>query len=303
VAAIGHDVDYPEVKRLLEPLRIVAHHGRAGLGPALDVLAGRRTHWHFANWVRAEQELQTRSAFYFVARQGSLLEYATGTPDPFYDVTSERFRRLFDYLAQEGFEIGLHASYAAYKSRERMAAEKQKLEQASGQKIVGGRHHYWHLDPQNVEATLLMHEQIGLNYDTSLIHNNYLGWRRGMSGPFFPFHQAQRRELETLQIPTAWMDDQLFGLNAYNPGNRMETLHAIVDRTAEQGGCLLIDVHDYVFDDVLFPDWAGTYLRLWKELLDRGDFWFATPAEIAEHWTKRYNRLVQNSIGLNQGIT
>lgn len=301
-AAVGHDVDYPQVKRLIEPLRILVRRKQRGLSPALEVLAGRRHHWQFPAWVELEKQLQTRSAFYFVPRQGSLLEYATGTPDPFYDVASKPFRELFRYLRGEGFEVGLHASYLAYQSREKFAAEKQRLEEATNRPVVGNRHHYWHLNPDNVEETLLIHEQIGLKYDASLIHENYLGWRRGLSQPFFPFYQAQRRELKTLQLSTAWMDDHLFGHREDNSGDRFELLKALADRAAEQRGCLLIDIHEYVFDDKLFPGWRQCYRQLWEYLLDRGDFWFATPAQIAAHWTARYADLVQASQGLNEGM-
>lgn len=301
-AGVGHDVDYPQVKRWLEPLRIVMRQGWQGVTPALDVLAGRRHHWQFPAWVKEEKRLQTRSAFYFVARRGSLLGYATGTPDPFYDIRSPAFRDLFRYLRDEGFEIGLHASYHACRSQDRFAAEKNLLEEASGQLVVGNRHHYWHLNPDDVEETLLMHERIGFKYDTSLTHDRYLGWRRGLSYPFFPFHQSKRRELATLQIPTGWMDDQLFGRRADNPGDPVKLLQVLADRTAEQGGALLIDVHDYVFDDVLFPGWRQTFQELWEYLLARGDYWFATPAQIAEHWTSRYAALVRASHGLEEGI-
>jgi hypothetical protein len=297
-AGVSHDVDYPEVKRWLEPLRIVARHGAAGLGPAWDVFVGRRTHWQFRAWVELEKSLKTRSAFYFVARQGSLFEYATGTPDPFYDITSERFRKLFRALRVEGFEVGLQASYIAYQSREQFSTEKQLLEQVTGQPVLGNRHHYWHMNPDDIEETLLMHEQIGLQYDASLVHDHYVGWRRGLSHPFFPFHQGERRELGTLQLPSAWMDDQLFGQRACNPGDRQEILRTLADRAADQGGCFVVDLHDYVFDDALFPGWVQTYRRLWEYLLDRGDFWFATPGEIAEHWIARYRALLQASCGL-----
>jgi hypothetical protein len=302
-ASISHDVDYPEVKRWLEPIRVVARQGITGLGPAMDVLAGRRDHWHFREWVDLDTSLQTRPAFYFVARQGSLREYATGTPDPFYDITSERFRQLFGRLKQSGCEIGLQASYLAYKSREKFAAEKERLEEASGQPVIGNRHHYWHLNPDDVEETLLLHEQVGLKYDASLLHNHYVGWRRGLSQPFFPFHQVERRELKTLQLPGAWMDDQLFSLHEHNPGNGLEILRTLADRAVEQEGYLLVDLHDYVFDDTLFPGWTQTYHRLWDNLRARGTFWFATPAEVAEHWSARYTTLLQESEGLREGLS
>jgi hypothetical protein len=301
-AGAGHDVDYPEVIRWLEPLRILARRGPQGIGPALDVLAGKRNHWAFPMWVNMEKGIETRSAFYFVARRGSLLRYARGTPDPFYDITSPLFGDLFRFLSSEGFEVGLHASYLAYQSQEQFATEKQRLEEACGQPVVGNRHHYWHLNPDDVEDTLLMHQQVGLAYDSSLLHDRYLGWRRGLAQPFFPFHQAERRELRTLQIPIAWMDDHLFGQRVHNAGDRWELLRGLADRASEQGGCLVVDVHNYVWDDALFPGWAGTYRRLWLYLLDRGDVWFGTPGEIANHWVARYETIVQASRGLREGM-
>jgi hypothetical protein len=300
-AGAGHDVDYPEVVQWLEPLRILMRQGGKGVGLALEVGVGRRTHWHFANWVALEKSLQTRSAFYFAARRGSLLEYASGPPDPFYDITSKRFRQLFHELREEGWEIGLHASYLAYQSLDKFAGEKRRLEEASGQPVAGNRHHYWHLNPRDPEETLWVHEQIGLQYDSSLTHNRYLGWRRGLSQPYFPFYQRERRELKTLQIPAAWMDSQLFTERALNPGEPLALLRGLADQAAAQAGCLMIDIHDYVFDDALYPGWAAAYRRLWEYLLSRGDFWFATPARISEHWQARYESLVQASRGLDAG--
>lgn len=300
-ASASHDVDYPEVIRWLEPARILARQGMQGIGNALAVITGQRHHWHFGSWMQLEQRLGTRSAFYFVARRGSLPEYAAGTPDSFYDIRRPRFRKLFGELAQAGFEIGLHGSYQAYTSRERFAAEKQRLEEACGQPVTGHRHHYWHLDPHNPEDTLLMHEQLGFRYDASLTNDHYLGWRRGSCWPFFPFHQDLRRELQTLQLPTGWMDDQLFGQRANNPGDRQELLRALVDQAAAQGGMILIDIHDYVYDDALFPGWARTYREMWEYIVERGDYWIDTPARIAEHWSARYATLVRASSGLGAG--
>lgn len=297
-AACGHDVDYPEIIRWLEPLRILARQGAAGLGTAAAVAGGRHTHWHFRSWMELERRVGARSAFYFVARKGSLREYATGLPDTFYDIGAPRFRALFRELAAEGWEIGLHASYLAHSDAAKFAGERAALAVASGQPIAGNRHHYWHLDPRSPEDTLLLHEQVGFAYDASLTHNRYLGWRRGSSWPFYPWHQGQRRALRTLQLPTAWMDDHLFGQRADNPGDRRALLRGLADTVAAQGGLLLVDVHDYVFDDALFPGWAATYRELWEDLFARGDVWFATPGEIAAHWSRRHARIEGASVGL-----
>lgn len=299
-ACIGHDVDYPEIIRWLEPFRVVLRQGVKGIGMALPILSGERHHWHFKSWVELEKAFDVRSAFYFVARKGSLLQYATGTPDPFYDVQTPRFRELFHFLTQEGYEIGLHASYLAFQDHEKLALEKQRLSSASRQQILGNRHHYWHLSPDDPESTLLMHEQVGLKYDTSLIHEKYLGWRRGISWPFFPFHQEKRRQLKVLQIPTAWMDDQLFGYKGNQAGAPRLLLKKLIDKTLEHGGCFVADVHDYVYDPKLFPNWAAIYRFVLETLRNNTDFWVATPGEVAEHWITRYQAIIERSEGLTE---
>jgi hypothetical protein len=248
-----------------------------------------------------EKSLGIKSAFYFCTRQGSLLRYALGVPDPFYDVRSSHFRNLFRDLTEDGIEIGLHSSYLAFRDQEIFFAERRLLQQCSGQEISGNRHHYWHLNPQDVESTLLLHEKVGFKYDLSLGHDRYIGWRRGSSWPFFPFQQAEKREIKTLQISTNWMDDQLFKYLRYNPGDRLATLQTLIDRTAKQGGCFVADIHNYVFDDAMYPNWRKTYFWVLKQITARREFWIATPEEVANHWITRYSSILAASIGLTAG--
>lgn len=298
-AAPSHDVDYPEVVRWLEPLRILKRQGPTGLHAAADVILGRRSHWCFDAWKAAEQHLGIRSAFFFLARKGSLLQYALGTPDGFYDVRTPRFRTVLQTLVSGGWEIGLHSSYRAFESVERVVEEKRRLEEASGLVIQGHRHHYFHLDPDEPDETLLMHERVGFAYDTSLTHDRYPGWRRGLCWPFYPFHRRLRREIRTLQLPLAWMDSQLLAGRHVDRPSAQETLTDLVDRVASESGLFLNDMHDYVFDDALYPGWAHAYLDLMKHLVSRGDFWVATPGAIADHWIGRHARICTGSAGLD----
>lgn len=297
-AASSHDVDYPEVVRWLEPFRILKRRGPMGLRAAAAVLAGRRTHWHFDAWRTVEGELGIRSAFFFLGRKGSLLQHAAGTPDGFYDVRTPRFRAVLRALAAGGWEIGLHGSYRAFESADRFVEEKRRLEEASGVVVRGHRHHYFHMSPDQPDDTLLMHERAGFVYDTSLTHDRYAGWRRGLCSPFYPFHRRLRREIRTLQLPTTWMDSQLLADRTHSRLAARRTLDGLVNRVATESGMFLSDVHDYVFDDVLYPGWALTYLGLERSLLSRGDFWLATPGEIAEHWIGRHARIRGESEGL-----
>jgi peptidoglycan/xylan/chitin deacetylase (PgdA/CDA1 family) len=295
---LSHDVDYPEAVRWLEPARILRRLGHKGLLPSAQLAAGKRTHWHFQSWIDLERKYGMASAFYFVARQGSLIEYIGGTPDTFYDIEAGHFRALFRQLDDQGWEIGLHPSYHAYRSRDTLAAEKRTLERAAGLSIAGGRHHYWRLDPADPDETLAIHQSIGMQYDASLAFDRYTGWRRGLCTPYHPYDAKRRRQLEITEIPTGWMDDQLFRRRHANPGDRPTILATLVDTVVRHEGCLMVDIHEYVFDDALFPEWRATYESLLMHVASRSDIWCALPRDIAQHWRARTLRLQQLSHGL-----
>jgi FemAB-related protein (PEP-CTERM system-associated) len=205
--AFTHDVDYPEIIRSIECARLLASRGFGALPSIAGVLRGSNHFWKFADWVEFERALGTRPTFYFLARKGSLAQYAMGTPDGFYDIRKKNFTALFRELRAQGCEIGLHASFHAHRSAEQLRREKEALEQAADVKVEGNRHHYWHLDPAAPHETLHRQEQAGLLYDSSLAFEFYPGFRRGICHPFRPYHLQQRRELNLIELPPAWMDD------------------------------------------------------------------------------------------------
>lgn len=298
---VSHDVDYPQVVKWIEPLRIIQRQGTGGINAAILTFWGKLHHWHFDSWMKLEKSFNTKSAFFFSARKGSLTEFITSTPDPFYEIETSEFRDLFKAIDEEGFEIGLHASYHAYNSPQKFNYEKEKLERICGHRIAGNRHHYWHMNPVNIEQTLRYHEEAGLIYDTSIAHERYPGWRRGISWPYFPFIQDHRREISTLQIPTAFMDIQLTRYKVHNPGDSMTILKRIVDKTIEHGGCLMIDAHVCYFDKRLFPGHQQLYVELWKYITEKSVFWTGTPQAVAKHWKDRYERILGMSDGLMAG--
>jgi hypothetical protein len=297
-----HDVDCPEAGLLLGPMVLIKRRGLRSLKLLPEFITGRRSFWHFASWLKAEKEFNLHSAFYFCAKKGSFIKYARGVPDPFYDIRTEKFIRLLKLLVGQGVEIGLHASYLAGTGKEIMLSEKQQLEECCGVKVEGNRHHYWHLDPIDPDSTLSLHEEVGFKYDLSLSHDRYAGWRRGNARPFFPFHGKKRKQLGTLQISTGWMDNQLFGCLQENGGDRQTVIQDLIDQTLSHGGCLIVDIHDYVFDDLCFPGWAKTYWELVRRVVENSDFWIATPAQVSDHWRKRYDGIVERSRGLADGM-
>src|SRR5207253_962851 len=95
---------------------------------------------------------------------------------------------------------------------------------AVGYPVEGNRHHYWRLNPADPDATLAAHSSAGFLYDCSVAFSEYPGWRRGTSLPFAPY-DGSSTGTSTLQLPTAWMDAQLFadsGDKTQTEGRRYE---------------------------------------------------------------------------------
>ena len=287
-----HDVDYPQMIRWVECLRLTRQRGFRALPLIRDVLGGRSHFWKFADWIGFEDRFGVRPAFFFSARQGSLWEYATGTPDCFYDVRSPGYRALFDMLRENGCEIGLHASYNAYRSAEQLAGERTALQQASGTAIEGNRHHYFHLNPDAPHETLAMHEAAGLAYDSSLAFAYYPGFRRGTCHPFHVYLPDQRRELRMLQLPVAWMDDHFHRCLQRNriadPELAATELLAAVKRV---GGIATVDYHVRGMNADFFPQY-GPWLAAFAERHLDSRLRYLTPREVAKQYAV-YEQLLE----------
>ena len=279
--AITHDVDYPEILRGIETLRLLAARGPRAAATIGAVWRGSSHFWQFRAWLDFVASFGGAPAFYFMARRGSLLQYALGTPDAFYDIASPHFRRLFEQLRKAGAEIGLHASFHAHRDPVLIGAEKRRLEELSGVEVAGNRHHYWHLDPANPAETLRRHEQSGMQYDSSLAFEFHPGFRRGICHPFRPFHPELRRELHLLELPPTWMDDHFDRRMVKNgitdPSVAAAGLLGVVRQT---GGVAVLDYHVRGMNEEFFPRY-GKWLREFCEREVDSTMICRTPRELA----------------------
>lgn len=280
----SHDVDYPQMIRWIEGLRLTRMRGLRGLRGVPAVLGGRNHFWRFDDWLEFERSFGARPAFYFSARQGSLWQYATGTPDCFYDIHSDEFRQLFGELRDAGCEIGLHASYEAFRSQAQFNSELGALRAASGGDVAGNRHHYFRVNPDAPHETLARHERAGLEYDSSLAFAYYPGYRRGVCHPFHAYHPDERREIGILQLPVAWMDDHF---------DRRLTINGVQDAEAEalrllgaaraHGGVAVVDYHVRGMNADFFPRY-GPWLREFAERHLDTSLEYATPIEVVRRF-------------------
>ena len=285
--ALSHDVDYPEIIKWIECIRILGKKKLSGLKFLLPIINGSCNFWKFPEWVEFEKAIFAKSAFYFMGRQGSLLEYFLGRPDAFYDIKTKKFSELFTFLKDEGFEIGMHASFNAYKSKDIFLAEKISVEQASKAIIYGNRHHYWHLKPGDNQDTLKIHEKVGLLYDSSLHFEFYPGFRRGICHPFYPYDISERRQIRVLQLPPAWMDNQF---DSHNKKNKIQDeigyARKIMKIVSATEGVLTLDYHVRGMNEEFYPKYGAWLKRLLLQDDCFRDFNFITPVKIAQCWAE-----------------
>ncbi len=295
---LSHDVDYPQIIRSIECLRLLKFRGLKSLRSIKGVLNGTNNFWRFSDWVEFEKRLGVRSAFYFMARKGSLFQYATGTPDGFYDIKAPEFTELFRYLKDEGCEVGLHASYNAYHDVDQLRREKTSLEDAAGIRVEGNRHHYWRLNPAAPHETLHKHDQVGLVYDSSLAFEFYPGFRRGICHPFHVFHPGERRELDVVELPPAWMDDhfdrRLLQNRILDPEGYARQL---VDTARATNGVVVVDYHPRGMNADFYPRYGPWLVSFIERNLTSG-ISFLRPGELAQSYLRFERRLAQHSADL-----
>ncbi len=295
---LTHDVDYPEMIPWIEGLRYLAMYKmKSELSKASDILAGRESFWKFREWMEWEKDCGMRSAIYFCGMQGGLLRYFLRAPDPFYDIKTQRFKEVLDDLSKNGFEVGLHSSFLAYRSLDRFREEKACVEEALKKTIYGNRHHYMHLNPRNPSETILMQHQIGFLYDSSICFLKRSGFRRGVCSPFHLYDSKSHQAVPTVELPTTLMDDHLFGRMKYSYFDHYRSeIDALLDSVKEYGGIFVADYHIRVLNPTFFPGWKESYAYLLKKIQETDDYYCDTPLNIARYWKTREDQISDGSI-------
>jgi hypothetical protein len=197
-------------------------------------------HWLFEEVLDSERNHGFQSTFFFAVK--TLYDADGSIYDVAYDFRDSRFDAVYREIADHGSEVGLHISYNARESAERIGQERSALERASALAVHGSRHHFWHMS-RPAWRTLTDHGRAGLHYDTSIAFNEAPGYRLGVGFPFFPWDPQNGRKIPTLQIPTFVMDKTLFqSPDADVPSARARFI-ALLEELKRNRGVAAIDWH------------------------------------------------------------
>lgn len=245
--------------------------------------------WLFEDIMQEEEKYGFRSTFFVASvnqfdERGSIFDVA-------YNISDSESVKVLTNIVERGFEIGLHASYNAYHSKDHFVFEKEKLEHITGVKVAGLRHHRWHVGKDPLR-TLRMHEEVGFEYDSSIAFNDHIGFRRSTPLPYNPWDEVRTRMINVIQLPVFCMDANLF----YRPGrgcDAIEELKHYVGTIRQSGGLGVIDWHVRASFPMnsKYLNWGKTYITLLELLSHDNEIWVTNLGEI-HSWLRERNRRI-----------
>lgn len=201
---------------------------------AADSRSGRvdRDPFHtFDTLMAASERNGLRSTFYVLAGN------EPGDHDFRYRSDDPLMVRLLADIHDRGHEIGLHGSYASFRSADRIAFEFEALRRACRlagfeQPAWGVRQHYLRLA---LPDTWRHHEAAGLEHDSTLGFAEAEGFRAGTGREFPIFDLAAGRALRLRERPLLVMDTTLFVYRRLDVAGATRRACAVVDAARRHG--------------------------------------------------------------------
>jgi hypothetical protein len=187
----------------------------------------------------------------------------------------------------DGFDVGLHGSYAASSTPGMLGRERAMLEKATGLEITTTRQHFLSWD---IRWTPAHQEAAGLVADSTLGFNFDVGFRAGTSMPFHLFDLEAGRPLALLEVPLIVQDGAMLGEAALALGadEARSVLRPLFDAVAAAGGVMTLLVHS---DKLSRPEW----LALYEWSLDyavESNAWLTSLRDLTAWWREREARVL-----------
>ncbi|MDR2765309.1 MAG: polysaccharide deacetylase family protein [Tannerella sp.] len=132
--------------------------------------------------------------------------YGEKADKPCYNLRGKDIRRLYSLVQDSRAKAGLHVSYRAGKNPARVAAEKERLQQAFSREICASRHHF--LAAREPEDMAVL-EQAGITDDFTTGYADVAGFRLGTSRPVRRIDAVNRRLSALTLHPLTMMDSTL----------------------------------------------------------------------------------------------
>jgi len=173
-----------------------------------------------------------------------------GDPGPYdrnLSTGNKKFAELIKDLSKQA-QIGIHPSYGAGKSVERIRKEIRRVDQLTGTPVEKSRQHFVKMSfPDTYEALL----EAGISEDYSMGYASYSGFRAGIASPF-NFYNLKADQETTLRVyPFMFMDTTLEDYLSLAPDAYLKAVTPIMEEVQFVGGTLIGIWHNYALADNL----------------------------------------------------
>ena len=158
-----------------------------------------------------------------------------------------------------------------------------ELDRLDGFSARGFRIRYLNFNYQNLFTVL---EKAEINYDSSIGFDEHIGYRAGISFPFYPYNLKEDRPFDVLEIPIIAMDRSLMNQAGNNFDKARRRVENLLRKSKIHKSHISISWHTHLFDAVDFPRWGRLYWKLlaWSK---HNSAWLCSFDKLYNYWENK----------------
>ena len=161
-------------------------------------------------------------------------------------------------LVRDGWEVGQHINYYNYLDSGEIKKNKLRLENETGQKVLGCRSHYLRFDSQRSYNVL---SKAGFLYDSSLGFSDSIGFRNGTAYPHIP-SQIINKNKPFYELPLIVMDGALFDGMKLTLTDGYRRIIFLLEEYSNQNAVITILWHTGTMNNIDYQGWGKVYKDL-----------------------------------------
>jgi peptidoglycan/xylan/chitin deacetylase (PgdA/CDA1 family) len=192
----------------------------------------------------------------------------------------ELVRNEMGVVTDGGCEVGLHGSFDAACSIERLRNEKERLQRVTDQRIRGYRNHYLRF---NIPDTWNNLESAGFEYDSTLGFYDNVGFRDGMCYPYRPSDVTSERTINLWEIPLHVMDCALYAYMGASSEESWQMMERMIDHVESCNGMICLLWHNEAFSNPRLREWRQLYEKVLSEGNKKGA-WMCGCSDLIDWW-------------------
>ena len=225
--------------------------------------------------IQLEKKIHAESSFFLLTK--------SDFPYPPLNYMQDYFEEIISILPRN--RVHLQGSKESAENRQQLQLEFSKLE---GFQAKGFRIRYLNTDFQKLFNLL---EQEHINFDSSVGFDGIVGFRAGISLPYFPFNIKENKPFNLIEFPVAISDRSFFSLQKLEQKKQFYQMESLFDKAKKHGTLVTIIWHNHVFDPIEFPFLYKLYRKLLKKMI-RENAEFHTFESLNQHWIN-YHKIIQ----------